>query len=519
MSQEIELKLALPQSALAALRRHPLVAGAEKLGNAVTLDNTYYDTPKLQLRARKTAVRTRRQGRRWLQTVKCAAVSSGGLTQRPEWEQPYAGTFDFSAIDAKATARLLTRHGDALVPVFTTRFRRETRRLCPREGVSILLMIDTGEVQATGPDGLARRAPICELELELEQGQATDLFALACELAQTLPLMPADMSKAERGYRLYLDTPLRATHAEASTLTPDQGVVDAFRDLAFACVRPWQANAAAALTLASADTTHPDPVHSDVIAPEFIHQLRVALRRLRALLRLFAPALPAGFAGHWNARLRDNARRFDDARDLDVFHADLLEPVTPEGLVDAASMTGLLQKASDAREAAHYVAAQALDMAEQGCLLLEFSAALLQLPARELVPPLGLRSFARVRMDRLRKLARRQFDAALALDPPRLHALRIGCKQLRYGLEAFAPLFRTKAVARYHDGLVKAQGSLGFLQDVDVAHVRLSAWGEEDAELQAAIAFVLGWHAPRYAHLRKRVLRHCKPLLWGKTPW
>ena len=82
MPEEIELKLALPPSALAALRRHPVVAGAEKLGNAVTLDNTYYDTPKLQLKARKVAVRTRRQGRRWLQTVKCAGQSSAGLSQR-----------------------------------------------------------------------------------------------------------------------------------------------------------------------------------------------------------------------------------------------------------------------------------------------------------------------------------------------------------------------------------------------------------------------------------------------------
>ena len=144
MPEEIELKLALPPSALAALRRHPVVAGAEKLGNAVTLDNTYYDTPKLQLKARKVAVRTRRQGRRWLQTVKCAGQSSAGLSQRPEWEQAYTGAFDFSAIDARATAKLLRRHADALIPLFTTRFRRETRRLCPRDGVSILLMIDSG---------------------------------------------------------------------------------------------------------------------------------------------------------------------------------------------------------------------------------------------------------------------------------------------------------------------------------------------------------------------------------------
>ena len=59
MSHEIELKLALPQRALAALRRHALVAAAQKLGTTTTLDNTYFDTPSLALKARKVAVRTR----------------------------------------------------------------------------------------------------------------------------------------------------------------------------------------------------------------------------------------------------------------------------------------------------------------------------------------------------------------------------------------------------------------------------------------------------------------------------
>lgn len=514
MSEEIELKLALPRAALAALRRHPLVAGAEKLGNTVTLDNTYYDTPKLQLKTRKVAVRTRRQGRRWLQTVKCAGQSSAGLSQRPEWEQPYAGAFDFSAIDSKATARLLQRHAHALIPLFTTRFRRETRRLCPRDGVSILLMIDTGAVQVTASDGSTRQAPICELELELEQGQATDLFALACELARTLPLMPADLSKAERGYRLHLDTPPHPTHAEASHLSADQGLVDAFRDQAFACVRQWQANAAAALALTATGRSQADSLH-----PEFIHQLRVALRRLRALLKLFAPALPSGFTGQWNARLRDNAKRFGDARDLDVLQGELLNPVRAEILADASAMTALLQTTNSVRDAAHHAAAQALDMAGQGRLLLEFSAALLQLPAHDLVPAPDLRSFAGLRLTRLRKRARGQFDAAQALEPTRLHVLRIGCKQLRYGLEVFAPLFGTKAMARYRERVVKAQDSLGFLHDVDVAHARMATWAARNVALQPAVAFVLGWHGPRYAHLRQRVLRHCQPVLWGKTPW
>lgn len=500
MSQEIELKLVLPARALPALRRHPLVSGAARLGKACTLDNTYYDTPDLRLKARKVAVRTRRQGRLWLQTVKCAALSTAGLSQRPEWEQPYSGQFDFSHIDAADTARLLARHAEALVPVLNTRFRRETRRYSPREGVSILLMIDTGTITAN-----ARSAPICELELELEQGDALDLLELACALARDLPLRPSDQSKAERGYRLFLNQPLRALRAEASSIAPEQTLLQAFRTQAQACLRQWQANVSAAL--------------GEDHDPEFIHQLRIALRRLRSLLKLFAPALPAEFVAEWNRSLRDNANRFGDARDLDVLHAELLAPVQADELMAAEGMTGLLRRASEARDSARRHAERKLDGAEQGRLLLEFSAALLRLPDNALLAAADLRTFAGLRLERLRRRARRQFDAAAGLEPTRLHALRIGIKQLRYGVEFFSPLFSARAFERYSLQLVRAQTTLGFLQDVDIARGRLEEWAGHDGELRAAAGFVLGWHAPRYARMRRRVLQRCEPLLWGKTPW
>ncbi len=509
MSQEIELKLALQSRSVPALRRHPLFASATRLGNAVTVDNTYYDTPELQLKARRVALRIRKQGRAVLQTVKCGATSTGGLSRRPEWEQPYSGEFDFSPIDAADVSKLLNRHQAALVPVFNTRFRRETRRYEPREGVSILLMVDVGTVSCTNVDGAECSAPISELELELEQGRPADLFQLACALAESLPLMPSDLSKAERGYRLFLDTPATAVRAEASSIRADDNIIDAFRELAFSCVHQWQGNAAAALA-------EGDPHLMD---PDFIHQLRVSQRRLRALIKLFAPALPADFAGQWNARLRENANRFGDARDLDVFHTELLKPVTPDELADQATMDKLNATVGKARESARKHAVRNLDMATQGRLLLSFSAELMQLPSSSLADAADLRTFARLRMNRLRKRARRQYEAATSLEPTKLHALRIGFKQLRYGIEFFEPLFPSKAVDRYLEGLVRAQTTLGFLQDVDIARIRLEEWRRGDPGLASAVAFVLGWHGPRYARLRRRVLRDCEPLLWGKAPW
>lgn len=502
MSQEIELKLTLPARALPALKRHSLVAGASKEGNAVILDNTYYDTPELTLKARKVGVRTRRQGRQWLQTVKCAAVSTGGLSQRPEWEQAYANGFDFSAIDAPDVAKLLSRHKDELVPVFTTRFRRETRRYSPRPGVSILMMIDRGTIDAGG-----RSTPICELELELVDGKPLDLLELACELARNLPLMPGDISKAQRGYQLFLDLPQRPAKSETVPLSPDETVIDAFRDLAHGCLRQWQANAAA-----TADG------HD---GPEFIHQLRVALRRLRSLIKLFAPALPGEFVTAWNERLRDNANRFGDARDLDVLYEEFLAPAEAVGLADGSEsgLPRLLEIANQARQAARKNALHNLAHSNQGRLLLEFSTALQRLPTSNLIASVDLKTFARLQLNRLRKRARRRHEASATLVPTHLHALRIAMKQLRYGLEFLGGLFPARAVERYLLQVTDAQGTLGFLNDLDIARGRLEAWAGKQGDLQAAAAFVVGWHGPRYAKLRRRVLQETEPLLWGKTPW
>nr|WP_248279808.1 CHAD domain-containing protein [Aromatoleum bremense] len=92
-------------------------------------------------------------------------------------------------------------------------------------------------------------------------------------------------------------------------------------------------------------------------------------------------------------------------------------------------------------------------------------------------------------------------------------------KELCYATEFLAPLFPDKAVRRYLAHLTRAQGVLGFLQDVVVARRRLDAWARDDARLTTAAAFVLGWYAPRYAKLRRRVLHDCEPVLWGNKPW
>jgi len=499
MSKEIELKLALPKAALPALRRHPLLQQGEKLGNAVTLVNTYYDTPDLSLRDRKIAVRTRKQGRRWLQTVKCAAISQAGLSSRPEWEQDFLGAFDFSAITDAPTARELEAAADTLVPVFTTNFRRETYRLTPAEGIEVLLMLDNGRIEAN-----ERSEPICEAELELVSGKADDLYQLACELAGAIPLMPADRSKAERGYRLFTAAPEAPARAGKSPITAEQNPLEAFRSLAFDCLGQWQANALAAVT------------EDD---PEYVHQLRVALRRLRSLIKLFRPALPEAFVTHWSEMLRNSATEMGDARDFDVLIDEILAPISPAPLLPAPLIEPLCERALAARESARKEARERLAHADQGLRILTLARDLNALDSNALNAAADLTAFARLQLDALRKRARKRFAQAKGPDPEHLHELRVSLKQLRYGGEFFRPLFNAEDMKRYLTELRRGQEQLGYLNDVEIARGHLLNWAGSQPDLAHAVHFVLGWHAPRCERIRRRILLEVEPLLWGKSAW
>ena len=200
MSHEIELKLALGPEGPAALRRHPRLAGLAS--RATLLGNTYFDTPAGDLEAARMALRLRRADGRLLQTLKTRGQGGGGLSCRGEWEWEVPGP----GLDLAGLAALppLAGHGDELLarlaPRFATDFQRDTWRL-EFDNARIELALDLGEIRAAD-----RTVAIRELELELEAGAPEALWELAEELAESVPLRPADTSKAARGGALLAGT-------------------------------------------------------------------------------------------------------------------------------------------------------------------------------------------------------------------------------------------------------------------------------------------------------------------------
>lgn len=488
MPHEIELKLALPEEAHRQFLRHPLLRQATRR-QAYRLLNLYYDTPALDLRKRGIALRLRAKGRLWLQTVKCAGAAAGGISSRPEWEAPYAGHFDFAAIDDAAVRDWLDRPKlkARIAPIFETSFRRIAWTLEPVPGTCIELALDRGWIAAGG-----RREAISEVELELLAGDPAQLFALARTLAERIPLAPAPLSKAERGYRLFKQAPAAPVKATPIPLAPNDTPLAAFRTIALGCLDHLQQNHAGACD--SAD-------------PEYIHQMRVAARRLRAALRLFGPLLPADFAAALLPSLHELMLTLGRARDYDVLHTEIAAPVL-RALPDEPRLAALIGIITERHFALRQDALRLLRAPRYGDIVLQALATLHGLDAKlgageaaARAAPLTLREFAADRLRRLRRKVLRLAARASVDDPPSLHALRIGIKRLRYALEFFAPLAGVKATQRLLGHLAGLQETLGQINDLANAGALLMDCAGNDPRLREAVTLIGGWHGPRHQAL------------------
>lgn len=116
-----ELKLALPASQVPLFER--LMARRRSVPVRHQALTRYYDTPDFALAGRGVAVRLRRVGRRWLQTLKVGGERGGGLSRREEYETLVArGMLDWTRFAPAAQTQVPEALRDQLVPVLETRF-------------------------------------------------------------------------------------------------------------------------------------------------------------------------------------------------------------------------------------------------------------------------------------------------------------------------------------------------------------------------------------------------------------
>jgi CHAD domain-containing protein len=384
--------------------------------------------------------------------------------------------------------------------------------------------LDEGTVStdADAPKGRQQQA-LLELELELLSGSADALLDLAHTLAlgpegnasSGLWLYPSTRSKAERGFDLFLGRQPGAARAEPLRLATDASPVQAFAAAALNSLDQLQANLSPWLMAgdvgleALPETETGRGVADDT---EFVHQARVALRRLRTSLRVFAPFLPLRFTRHWNARWKATATLLGALRNWDVFATEGLPKLLGDALAQP-EWQPMQAWVNAERQAAHHAARAVLHRPEQALDLLAFTHALMVLstkPTKGQSPKLDRWARKALRQQHTRLM--RQTRATLREGAEGRHALRLRVKRLRYALDALGSLLAPDALARQSASLTRAQTVLGELNDLSTAQTLLADCPlPERDDLMASIDTELARRLRRLPRLERALLRSSPP--------
>lgn len=491
MSTETELKLSLAEEDIPLLLKHPLLAATPKRQK---LHNTYFDTVDLALTQQKVAVRERRLLRRTLLTVKTAQRSEGGISQRSEWEAPtIPGRFDFATlVDDADLADNLSQIASHLVPIFTTDFSRQIWTLAFRRA-TIEVALDQGRIVVIR-DGIQREQPICEVELELKAGAPATLFALARMLSRQLRLHPADESKAARGYALFLEQQPTPVKADLLYLGKHDTSMAAFLKIARSCIAQLQANERGILT-----------PHNE----EYIHQARVALRRLRTALRLFTDALPEGFADRWSLAWGQIAQALGDARNWDVFCTEQL-PLLDQDLGEHPDLLALRSYAAARQLATHDAAQKCIASKQYSLNIISFCEALFALKESD---GSTIQTYATKALKRRHKRFVTGARVAHTLNAAQRHEVRIDLKKLRYALDFFESLYPRKRVQAFSRSLSTTQELLGHMNDLATAELLM-------AERQLAYDDApMAWAKGRMSAYLEMLPAALKPVIEHAVPW
>jgi triphosphatase len=300
-----------------------------------------------------------------------------------------------------------------------------------------------------------------------------------------------------------------AVHAEPLALDPALSGDAALQQIGLACLDHMLRNEPA--VLAGID--------------DGIHQMRVAVRRLRAILSAFGKLLPENQRQWASEELRWLADALGPARNLDVFETALLKPAGPDVDASAGALEQLRQAAHHHRRLAHREAAEAVRsmryIALKDCLHGWFEhCGWREGGGGELRQPVC--GVAEQVLHRQWRVARKRGKAFATQSPNQRHRLRIALKKLRYTAESLATLYPPGETELFIKRLKRLQDDLGQANDVRVGREILAELAPPAARQRAmaeAGQRVLAWHEDRLAKSEPKLREHLHKLLETDPFW
>ncbi len=436
------------------------------------LHSTYHDTRDLRLAAGGVTLRYRSEG-------------GAGAWQLKLPHGPDRLELEFEGgprtVPAEVAA-LLAAHLRGARPGPVARLRTRRSGVLVRDGDRAVAEVTTDAVAVYEGRRVARRFE--EIEVELVEGDEADMRAIVRTLRRAGAAEAADP---------------RPKLFQALDIQPAPAPAPPVRSA------PAGEHVAAALRSQYAEIVRRHPGTRLGTDPEELHQMRVATRRMRAILRAARPLLDREWVASLRAELGWLGGALGPVRDLDVLLEHLRADAHLLGGADEQAFLALLAALESEREADRARMLACLDEPRFVALMRRLEA---EAGAPRLVAEDGsLRDLARREFRRLRKAVRR-----LGGEPPddALHATRIAVKRARYAAElAERSVGRAAApVIRDCKGL---QDVLGDHQDAAVAEERIRALVGPRTRVDRAVA---AGRVIERQHERRRLARAAFPGAW-----
>jgi triphosphatase len=288
--RELQIKFKTDSEGLKLALRSELLSAHTTKTPRRRLRSVYFDTLAWNLRKQRMLLRVRKARNAHIMGLKSSRPREDGTLSNSQIDVRVPSLDPAIALFGEEIATELNHviDGQPLEQKFETKIRR---RLHFHNLAHSLIEVAFDEGFVVFGD---RRRPLTEIELELKAGEETALYDFAVRLADALPMRLEMMSKAERGFMLAADDlplPVRAAALQFSTnATLDSTIETVIASVLEQFVANWPA-----LT----ETRH----------PESIHQMRVALRRLRTALAFFDRSLPCAAFRNFRRRLSGSLPR------------------------------------------------------------------------------------------------------------------------------------------------------------------------------------------------------------------
>jgi triphosphatase len=453
------------------LKEHPSAAGVAIVpGPAIELTDVYYDTEDWRFYRAGYALRVRQDNESAEATMKALSPAEGGLRRRREISEPIEGILALKGISGPVGDRVRRIAGSAdLRPLFEVRTRRRTFALCTEtQSQGEIVEDSSGNIhqQNSEQDAIVvAEIALDESEIFANGGASTHLSRVEVEagsdaqihvgvgdfvevLKEALKLRPTRASKFGTGLSVAGLSPEVAPDLGPTNIDATLSAGEA----AFAILRRHFAEMLA----------HEPGVRLGE-DPEELHDMRVAIRRLRAALKLYSGVLPKR-SERYERDLRWVAGALGEVRDLDVHLQRLSEESSRNGEVPEEEVVALLR---EQRVQARRRMLQALDSNRYEGLVATFAGTLRRGRSPSPTSPI-LETAPELLRDRYKKV-RKSADRLSEDSPPeRFHDLRKKGKRLRYALEPLQEIYG-KPAKKMVKLLKKVQDDLGDHQDLVVA--------------------------------------------------